>query len=228
MTNQPTASAPSHIATLTQGVGLREAVAHALRAAVVSGEMEPGVVYSAPTLSARFGVSPTPVREAMLDLAKEGLVVSVRNKGFRVTQVSDTDLDHITELRLLIEPPTVRKITPRIPAGDFAQLRSLASEIVDAAASGQLIEYVEADRQFHLKLLGYSGNPRLIDTISSLRAQTRLYGLAPLVEGGVLTDSAQEHHELVDLLEQGDGRTAERLMRRHIGHVRREWAGPAR
>ncbi|HLH46617.1 MAG TPA: GntR family transcriptional regulator, partial [Acidimicrobiales bacterium] len=78
---------------------LREGVADALRAAVVSGEMRPGVVYSVPSLAAQFGVSPTPVREAMLDLLKEGLVESVRNKGFRVTEVTDAQLDEITGLR---------------------------------------------------------------------------------------------------------------------------------
>jgi DNA-binding GntR family transcriptional regulator len=63
---------------------LREQVSHALRAALIAGELRPGVVYSAPVLAAGFGVSATPVREAMLDLAKEGLVEVVRNKGFRV------------------------------------------------------------------------------------------------------------------------------------------------
>lgn len=220
--------ASANLTQLTKSASLRETVAHALRAAVISGEMEPGVVYSAPTLSARFGVSPTPVREAMLDLAKEGLVISVPNKGFRVTEVSGTDLDNITELRLLIEPPTVRKVAKHIPVEDFDTLYRLAKDIVDHASAGNLIEYVDADRLFHIELLKYSGNPRLVETISSLRAQTRLYGLAALVDRGVLTESAKEHLELVDLLKNRDGRAAERLMRQHIAHVRREWAGPAR
>ncbi|MGN6600433.1 MAG: GntR family transcriptional regulator, partial [Actinomycetes bacterium] len=86
---------------------LRERAADALRAALVAGEMRPGVTYSAPSLAAQFGVSATPVREAMLGLAKEGLVEAVRNKGFRVTELSDRDLDEITELRSLVEVPTV-------------------------------------------------------------------------------------------------------------------------
>ena len=69
---------------------LREQVGHALRAALVTGQLKPGEVYSAPGLAAQFGVSATPVREAMLDLAKEGLVEVARNKGFRVVAVGDT------------------------------------------------------------------------------------------------------------------------------------------
>ncbi|WP_020387672.1 GntR family transcriptional regulator [Kribbella catacumbae] len=203
---------------------LRDSVAHALRAAVISGEMEPGTVYSAPMLGAKFGVSATPVREAMLDLVKEGLVISLPNKGFRVTEMSDEDLDNVTKLRLLIEPPTVRDVVPLIPAADIPRLRELAEDIVVAAKAGNLIEYIEADRVFHVTLLAYSGNPRLVDVVSDLRSQTRLLGLTPLVKSGRLVQSAAEHHVLVDLVEARDAAGAEQLMLRHIGHVRGLWA----
>lgn len=207
--------------------GLRAGVARALRAAIVSGEMQPGVVYSAPSLGARFGVSATPVREAMLDLVKEGLVGSVPNKGFRVTEVSEADLDEITGLRLLIEPPTVRDVVPAIPAADLPELRRLAQDIVDQAVEGDLIAYTEADRLFHVRLLEYAGNRRLVELVSELRSHTRLFGLAPLVESGKLAESAAEHLELVELIAAGDGSGAERLMVRHIRHVRGVWAGHA-
>lgn len=214
----------SSLTTLTKNLSLRETVMRALRAAIISGEMEPGAVYSAPSLGARFGVSATPVREAMLDLVKEGLVTSLPNKGFRVTEVSDADLDDITQLRLLIEPPTVRAVVPLIPAEDLTELRRMAQDIVDGADSGDLISYTEADRLFHIRILEYSGNPRLVDMISELRSHTRLLGLAPLVERGALRDSALEHVTLVDLIEARDDAGAEALMRQHIEHVRGEWA----
>ncbi|TDO33534.1 DNA-binding GntR family transcriptional regulator [Kribbella sp. VKM Ac-2527] len=211
---------------LTQRESLRDSVANALRAAVISGELKPGEVYSAPTLGARFGVSATPVREAMLDLVREGLVVSLRNKGFRVTEMSDDDLDDLAALRQLIEPPTVRDITPVIPAEDFPRLRALAEDIVVAAKAGNLIDYIEADRVFHVTLLAYSGNRRLVDVVSDLRSKTRLLGLSPLVESGRLVQSADEHHDLMDLIESRDAEGAEALMRHHIGHVRGLWSGP--
>ncbi|WP_078900335.1 GntR family transcriptional regulator [Streptomyces sp. SBT349] len=217
----------SNFTLLTKRESLRETVAHALRAAIISGEMEPGVVYSAPTLSARFGVSATPVREAMLDLVREGMVTSVPNKGFRVTEVSEADLDHITELRLLIEPPTIRRVVPLVPRADFAGLRRLADEIVDFAEAGDLVRYTEADRLFHLELLGYSGNPRLVETISRLRSGTRLLGLAALAGTGELRESAEEHLLLMDLVQTRDEQGAFALMNRHIGHVRGKWAGAA-
>ncbi|WP_231391877.1 GntR family transcriptional regulator [Arthrobacter sp. 35W] len=214
----------SHLTMVTKSVSLRETVTQALRAAVISGEMKPGEVYSAPTLGKRFGVSPTPVREAMLDLAKEGLVTSMPNKGFRVTEVSDEDLDEITALRLLIEPPTVRAVTPLIDDAGLDRLRGMAGDIVAFAGTGDLIAYTEADRKFHIEILGYTGNKRLVTLVSELRGQTRLLGLAPLAANGTLRETAMEHVELVDLMAAGKAEDAERLMRDHIGHVRTDWA----
>ena len=214
----------SHLTIVKKNVSLRETVTLALRAAVISGEMKPGEVYSAPTLGKRFGVSPTPVREAMLDLAKEGLVTSLPNKGFRVTEVSDEDLDEITALRLLIEPPTVRQVTPLIDDSGLARLREMAAVIVEHAVTGDLIQYTEADRAFHIAILEYSGNKRLVALISELRAHTRLLGLAPLAAAGTLRDSAQEHVELVELIAAGKAAEAQELMTVHIGHVRTDWA----
>ncbi|WP_328403370.1 GntR family transcriptional regulator [Nocardia sp. NBC_00403] len=122
--------------TQMEKVSLRDKVSRALHAAIIAGEMEPGVVYSAPTLGARLGVSATPVLEAMLDLARENLISIVPNKGFRVTEVAEKDLDDITQIRLLLEPPIVRDVTPLIPAEDLPQLRELAAKIVEGAEKG--------------------------------------------------------------------------------------------
>ncbi|RCK68851.1 GntR family transcriptional regulator [Desertihabitans brevis] len=187
--------------------------------------MRPGVVYSAPTLGSMFDVSATPVREAMLDLVREGMVEALPNKGYRVTEVGDEELDAITEVRLLLEPPMVGRAVPLVPAEELPRLRALAEEIVDGVRRSELPAYVEADRRFHLALLEHAGNPVLNRLVSDLRARTRLFGLAPLLESGRLEASAQEHHELLDLVEAGDAAGAEALMVRHIGHVRGEWAG---
>lgn len=204
---------------------LREEIAETLRGAVISGEMKPGVVYSAPSLAERFEVSPTPVREALLDLAKEGLVEVVRNKGFRVTVLSAKELDDITELRALIEPPTVRRITEQgVSEKALKRLRPLAAGIEKAAARRDFIAHVTIDMQFHLALLELADNPRLLETVRALRTSSRIYGLRQLPDGAALFDSSHEHTQLLDLIGKGDGEGAEELMRRHIGHVRGIWS----
>lgn len=202
----------------------RERVADALRAALIAGELRAGEVYSAPTLAARFGVSATPVREAMLDLAKEGLVDTVPNKGFRVTAVSEKQLDEYTHIRSLIEIPTTVQLATTADPVSLEALRPAAREIVTAAAAGDLIAYVEADIRFHLGLLALAGNTHLVEVVGDLRKRSRLYGLHALVEAGRLQDSAEEHLELLDALVDRDPEAVRRVMARHLGHVRGLWA----
>ncbi|MCW8378234.1 GntR family transcriptional regulator [Streptomyces justiciae] len=202
----------------------RERVADALRAALIAGELLPGAVYSAPALAARFGVSATPVREAMLDLVKEGLVDTVPNKGFRVSEVSDQQLDEYTHVRRLIEIPTVVGLAGTAAPVQLEALRPAAREIVQAAAAGDLVAYVEADTRFHLGLLALAGNAHLVEVVRDLRARSRLYGLTALVEAGRLLASAEEHLELLDALIARDEKAVHEVMTRHLGHVRGLWA----
>lgn len=203
---------------------LRDQVGHALRAALIAGELRPGSVYSAPGLAAELGVSATPVREAMLDLAREGLVEPVRNKGFRITEVSERDLDQYTELRTMIEVPTIVRITRLATTEQLEALRPIAEEIVTSAREHNLIGYLEADRRFHLSLLALAGNDRLVETVGDLRKRSRLYGLTGLDEAGKLVSSAEEHLELLDLMISGDAEGAEACITRHLAHVRSLWA----
>ena len=213
------------VAPIEPALSLRNRVEQAIAAAIVSGEMPPGEVYSAPALAARFAVSATPVREAMLNLEKRGFVEILRNKGFRVTQVSERDLQEITEVRLMLEPPAMRRLAEHFPHEHLPELRDLAERIVATARKGELGSYVEADTAFHLRLLTLLGNHRLKQIVADLRSRTRLVGLVGLIDTEELKESAAEHQVLLDHLEAGEGRQAEALTVRHIGHVLGWWAG---
>ena len=204
---------------------LREKVIRALEAAIVAGELQPGVIYSAPALAERFGVSATPVREAMLDLVSEGFVEPLRNRGFRVIELSDEDLDNIAQIRMLIEVPTISQIALRLTAAAFEKLTVAAEAIERAAADGDVLEYLDADRRFHVELISAIGNARLTDLVDRLRRQARLFGLMDLAKSGRLMASARDHRKLLDMIRAGDTQAAENLMRAHISHTRGLWAG---
>ncbi|MFJ2814902.1 GntR family transcriptional regulator [Streptomyces sp. NPDC087294] len=223
-TGSPAADAPALPMLGGRRSSYRERVADALRAALIAGELRAGEVYSAPTLAARFGVSATPVREALLDLAKEGLVDTVPNKGFRVTEVSGKQLDEYTHVRALIEIPTTVALARTAPPASLEALRPAAQEIVTAAVAGDLIAYVEADTRFHLALLTLAGNAHLVAVVADLRGRSRLYGLTALVEAGRLRSSATEHLDLLDALVGRDEEAVHAIMTRHLGHVRGKWA----
>lgn len=207
---------------------LRAQVADALRALLVSGRMRPGVLYSAPQLAARFGVSATPVREAMLDLVSEGLVEVVRNKGFRVTDLDDAELDAMAELRLLIEVPVMGYVA-KACTGEIATaveaLRPLTGMITEAAERSDLITYIAADTEFHLSFLALHGNSHVVSVVRELRARSRLYGLEALAGTGLMRTLCQEHEQMVEAALARDAVGMRRIMTRHIGHVRSVWAG---
>lgn len=207
---------------------LRDQVAGALRAALTAGELRPGVVYSAPALAAAYGVSATPVREAMLDLAREGLVETVRNKGFRVAETTERDLADFTEIRVLIEVPTVGRVTRAAAPERLRALRPVAEETVSAARAGDLAAYLDADHRFHLGVLALAGNTRLADTVGDLRRRSRLHGLAGLTGTYALVESAREHLELLDLMLAGDAPAAEAHMRHHLTRVPAIWSSRRR
>lgn len=211
---------PLEVVAFTGRRSIRGEVGHALRAALVSGEMRPRQVYSAPKLAAQFGVSATPVREAMLDLVNEGLVTIAPNKGFLVRELTDQELDDITEIRRFLEVPATANVVGLATSADLDLLRELAEKVIVSAGDKDLINFVEYDRQFHLGLLGLTKNAELVSLVASLRSRARLYGIARLADTGELIVSAKEHLEILDLIEQGDRDGVSTVMERHIGHVR--------
>ena len=215
---------PSHIVTINAW-NLRDQVRRSLEAAMVAGELKPGELYSAPALGERFGVSATPVREAMLDLAKDGFVVAERNRGFRVVKMSEVDLDEICQIRLLLEVPSTVQVAKVIDPEVLDELAVIADEIVAAAAQRDLIDYLDSDRRFHVLLISQLGNDHLTDLVDRMRRQTRLFGLVALAESGALVASAQEHHELIEAMRARDTTATKRLINSHIKHIRGLWVG---
>ncbi|OPC81736.1 GntR family transcriptional regulator [Embleya scabrispora] len=205
---------------LGERLSLREQVARAIRAALVTGRMRPGVVYSAPALAGRFGVSATPVREALLDLAKDGLVEPVRNKGFRVRAMSAADLADVHHLRELLEIPTVAGLARDGCADELPRLRALVDDLADALERADVADRVDAEDRFHAHLLGLAKNARLVKVVAELRAQARLYGPLPAPDEAEHGSIAVELHRLLDLIEARDVAGAEELTRRRLARSR--------
>jgi DNA-binding GntR family transcriptional regulator len=202
----------------------------AIRARIVTGEIATGQIYSVGQFASRLGVSATPVREALLDLANEGLIEVVRNKGFRVVELSDKDLDELFELRMMLEAPTLAKVAGKLGAETLAQCRRYEQEMEELAALGDWVKFIERDRRFHLLLLEAYGNRRLVEAAGRVRAQTGVYSVPGLTQAGELGQAALEHRFILDAIERGDADQVEALMRRHLEHARRRcsWFGQAK
>ncbi|MFF0079286.1 GntR family transcriptional regulator [Streptomyces canus] len=187
---------------VVQRASVRGQILDALRTALVTGELLPGEVYSAPALGERFGVSATPVREAMQQLALEGAVEVVPNRGFRVVERGARELAELAEVRALIEVPVVLRLARSVPVERWAELRPVAEASVRAASSGCRATYAEADRTFHRAVLSLSGNEQLVQIASDLhrRSQWPLVGASAARRRADLIADAAEHTALLDAL----------------------------
>ncbi|WP_338895403.1 GntR family transcriptional regulator [Streptomyces sp. TG1A-60] len=207
---------------VVQRASVRGQILDALRAALAGGDLTPGEVYSAPALGERFGVSATPVREAMQQLAVEGAVEVVPNRGFRVVRRGARELAELAEVRALLQVPVIMRLAHTLPADRWAELRPLAEGTARAASSGCRAAYGEADRAFHRGVLGLAGNQQLLQIADDLHRRTQL----PLTVGHVggagggrteLMADAAEHLALLDALVAQDLEAACCLVETHFG-----------
>ncbi|NNN37822.1 GntR family transcriptional regulator [Streptomyces sp. S3(2020)] len=214
--DRPPAEPP--VRPVVQRASVRGQILDALRTSLVSGELMPGEVYSAPVLGDRFGVSATPVREAMQQLALEGAVEVVPNRGFRVVQRGARELGELAEVRALIEVPVMLRLARTVAVERWAELRPLAEATVRAASTGSRAAYAESDRAFHRAVLGLAGNDQLVQIADDLhrRAQWPLVG-APASRGRAeLVADAAEHTALLDALIAGDVEVVRVLVAEHF------------
>ncbi|MGW7575695.1 GntR family transcriptional regulator [Streptomyces sp. NPDC054765] len=200
---------------------VRGQVLAALRHALVGGELAPGEVYSAPALAERYGVSATPVREAMQQLAGEGAVEVVPNRGFRVAERSSRDLAEVAEVRAMLEVPAIVRLARALPPERWAELRPLAEAGVAAAARGDRVGYAEADHAFHDALMSLTGNRRLTEVTGDLlrRAQWPV-AHGPRRRTAEMLADASEHTALLDALAAQEYAVAERIAREHVSVAR--------
>ncbi|MCK8434911.1 GntR family transcriptional regulator [Streptomyces sp. D2-8] len=216
---EPPVPVAPRVRPVVQRASVRGQILDALRAALVAGDLRPGAVYSAPVLGERFGVSATPVREAMQQLALEGAVEVVPNRGFRVVERGVRELAELAEVRALIEVPVMLRLARTVPAECWAELRPLAEATVRAASSGCRATYAESDRGFHRAVLSLSGNGQLVQIAEDLhrRAQWPLVGGGPAGRGRAdLVADAHEHMALLDALVARDLDVVRALVGEHF------------
>lgn len=211
--------------SLAAGPSLREQARKVIRGLIITGRMQADQLYSVPRLATELGVSATPVREALLDLAREGLLEAVRNRGFRVVALAPNELKDIYAIRTLLEVPSIAEIARvGLTSMQLEQLRELATITQHAAENGNQIEFLEADRKFHVGLIATLGNKPLADLVETLRDRVRLHGFKSGSSLEYIIHSAREHFQLLDFLSKRDEPGAVALMQRHLERSRRVWS----
>ncbi|AXF02290.1 GntR family transcriptional regulator [Paraburkholderia hospita] len=203
---------------LLQGDGagnLREQVVERVRSEIVSGRTPPGSVYSVPGLATELGVSTTPVREALLELARSGLLVAMRNRGFRVERLSLEALENLFTMRELLERFALETLA-RQGLKDRNPLVKLADDVAQAVEAGDVPAYVAIDRAFHAAMVGQVGNPLLTKMVLQLRDDMRLYGIDSAEGLKQQKVAVQEHYQMIEFAAKGDVQQIGDLISLHI------------
>jgi DNA-binding GntR family transcriptional regulator len=199
--------------SLSQRVMLR------LRQAIIDGEFELGAVISEEMIAQSFGVSRTPVREAMGLLQSQGLVVIRPQVGSFVFTPSADDISALCAFRFIIEPKAAELAYRHDCAGAAAAMRSAIAEMEQALAARDNVAYGRADTAMHEALFTHCGNRYLVESyqlVSGRVAALRTNLSAPI---DVQTPASfDEHRKLFQLFERGEFAAFEALMTSHIAN----------
>lgn len=185
-----------------------------LRRDITSGRLVADTLYSVTAVAAELGVSRTPVREALLQLAQLGLVQFHRNRGFTVTNVSADELIEIFQLRLAIETAAARRAATG--ATGTAELEAQLEAMATAAAEQDRPRFMVADRAFHECLLDIAGNRRAHDAVTVARDTLFSRGLSTSGEDRTWVDLVTEHREILAAVRRGDPAGAAAAMESHL------------
>jgi DNA-binding GntR family transcriptional regulator len=194
-----------------------EVVLQALRRALLTGDIPAGTQLVQADIAAQLGVSNTPVREAIRQLAAEGLVQFVRYKGAVVHKPNFAEIEELYELRLLLEPVAIRKAAERMSNAEIEQARE---RFVRAVATTDLGDWIVCNRKFHGCLIDGAHSPRLSAIVGSLKdiALTQVWVSigSPDERMAMVATGNAEHAMILEAIEAREGARAARIVTEHL------------
>jgi DNA-binding GntR family transcriptional regulator len=195
------------------------AVADELRRMIRAGELAPGTPLRQDHLAAQFGVSSTPVREALTTLVRERLVRYDPHRGAVVYPPTATDVRENFEIRLALEPLASRLAAEQCEDAAVAHLRELLPALDTAVASADAAAYEHADGAFHQALFAAAQRPQLLEMLTALRDAAAAWAhlhTAAGIDPALLARLHAQHAQLVDAVADGDGERAQALAADHV------------
>ncbi len=195
---------------------LYEQVAERLRARIYAHDLAPGAWIDEQALAAEYGISRTPLREALKVLAAEGLVLLKPRRGCYVVEPSERDLDEIFPVIALLEGRCAQEAAAKASATDLRRLAAIHAELERHAAANDADRFFEANQAFHDAVQELAGNRWLKQLIADARRVIKLTRRDSLRLEGRLRQSLAEHKGILAALQGRDADQAGRLMHDHI------------
>ena len=195
---------------------LYEQVAERLRTRIYAHELAPGGWIDEQALALEYGISRTPLREALKVLAAEGLVVLKPRRGCYVTQLSEQDIDEVFPVMALLEGRVAEMAARRATSADFSRLAAIHEELEKHAAANNADRFFEANQRFHTALQEIAGNHYLAQLIDDARKVIKLTRRDSLRLEGRLKQSLEEHRDILEALRAKDAALARQRMHDHL------------
>jgi DNA-binding GntR family transcriptional regulator len=195
---------------------LYQEVAERLRQQIFARQLEPGSWIDEQRLAAEFGISRTPLREALKVLAVEGLVTMKVRRGAYVTEMSERDVADVYHLLSLLESDAAGAVATAATAAQLRELSALHAELESAAADHE--RFFALNEAFHLRLLAIGDNRWRMQVVADLRKVMKLNRHHSLFRKGRIAESLKEHRALMAALRRRDADAARALMRAHFEH----------
>jgi DNA-binding GntR family transcriptional regulator len=187
-----------------------------IRQAIRDGVIKQGTLYSENELAERLGMSRTPVREAVIALARQGLVDIASQRGFRLRQLSPAQRQEIFDLRSLVEPYVARKLALQARDHDVAALRALVDAQEELSGEDQQSAFLALDEEFHLLMPQLLGLERTHDTMAGLRGAMWLMGFEALALPQRHSAVIAEHRAVVEAIAAHDPDAAAAAIHDHV------------
>ncbi|MEU8347708.1 GntR family transcriptional regulator [Spirillospora sp. NPDC048832] len=194
-------------------------VVSGIREAILSGRFVPNQRLIEADLSEEFAASRAGVRAALAELANEGLIERVQNRGARVRAVSLAEAVEISEVRMVVEGLCAAKAAARATEADAAELREIGEEMRAAVASGDVLGYSRLNERLHRRIREISGQKTAAGVLERLRAQNVRHQFRLAVHPGRPQTSLPQHLDIIEAIAAGDPDAAERAARAHLRSV---------
>ena len=195
---------------------LYQEVAERLRQRIFAHELTPGDWVDEQKLAEQYGISRTPLREALKVLAAEGLVELKPRRGCYVTEISRQDIDDIFPLMALLEGRCAFIAVQLAKPADIRGLKAIHEKLELAAKENRIDAFFEANQEFHRRIQELTNNRWLLSVIQDLRKVLKLSRLHSLSLEGRLQQSLEEHRVIMAAFEAGDAQQAEKSMHDHL------------
>ena len=195
---------------------LYEEVAELLRQRIFRRELEPGSWIDELKLAEEYGISRTPLREALKVLAAEGLVTMKVRRGAYVTEVNEKDLSDVYHLLSLLESDAAGVVAARASAAELKELQALHAELEAAVADRE--KFFAINERFHMRLLEIADNRWRDQMVADLRKVMKLNRHNSLLKSGRIQESLAEHAAIMKALASRDSASAMQRMREHFAN----------